>query len=44
MMNLAETPHLLTKSLGISLYKGEIEGEVFVKDLTHTSPSPHLKK
>ncbi|MBO6254918.1 MAG: hypothetical protein J6O49_14940 [Bacteroidaceae bacterium] len=42
MMNFAETPHILTKSLGMPLYKGDAEGEVFAKDLTHTSPSPHL--
>lgn len=27
-MNSAEIPHLLTKSLGMPLYKGETEGEV----------------
>lgn len=37
-----ETSHLLTKSLGMPLYKGKAEGEVFAKDLTYTSPSPNL--
>ena len=41
-MNSAETHHLLTKSLGMPLYKGETEGLAFAKDLTHTSPSPNL--
>lgn len=35
-------PHNLTKSLGLPLYKGETGSEVFTKDLTVTSPEPHL--
>lgn len=35
-------PHNLTKSLGMPLYKGETGSEVFTKDLTVTSPEPHL--
>jgi hypothetical protein len=37
-----KTPHNLTKSLGMPLYKGETGSEVFTKDLTVTSPEPHL--
>jgi len=42
MKTLQKTPHNLTKSLGMPLYKGEAESEVFTKDLTVTSPEPHL--
>ena len=33
-MNFAKTPHILTKSLGTPLYKGETGCKVFTIDLT----------
>lgn len=41
-MTHAKIPHNLTKFSGTPLYKGEAESEVFTKDLTVTSPEPHL--
>ena len=42
MKTLQKTPHNLTESSKMPLYKGETGGEGFTNNLTLTSPEPHF--